>query len=118
MTSVGRARADRQGGMIQVRRSQANRPGCIDLFAGAGGLAEGFRQAGWRILAAVDNDRYAAKTFRLNFPESAFLEADVAEVEPEALLQAARLRREELDCLLGGPPCQSFSYNNHARSAS
>ena len=99
-------------------RRQAGHPGCIDLFAGAGGLAEGFRQAGWRILAAVDNDRYAAKTFRLNFPEAAFLDADLAEIEPEALLQAARLRRGELDCLLGGPPCQSFSYNNHARSAS
>ena len=94
------------------------RPGCIDLFAGAGGLAEGFRQAGWHVLAAVDDDPYAAETFKLNFPNARFSESDVAEVDPRALLRAARLRRGELDCLLGGPPCQSFSYNNHARSAS
>jgi DNA (cytosine-5)-methyltransferase 1 len=42
----------------------------------------------------------------------------VADVKPEVLLKASGLRSGELDCLLGGPPCQSFSYNNHARSAS
>ncbi len=100
------------------KRRGGNGPTCIDLFAGAGGLAEGFRQAGWRILAAVDNDPYAAQTFRLNFPEAAFFEVDVTHLVPAKLLEHARLRSGQLDCLLGGPPCQSFSYNNHARSAS
>ncbi len=101
-----------------MRKAQENRPVCIDLFAGAGGLAEGFRQAGWRILAAIDNDPFAAKTFRLNFPEASFFEEDVSDLEPVRLLKDAGLRPGQLDCLLGGPPCQSFSYNNHARSAS
>src|SRR5262245_44703014 len=94
------------------------RPTCIDLFAGAGGLAEGFRQAGWRILSAVDNDPYAASTFKLNFRKTEFFDRDVARISPAELLGAAGLRRGQLGCLLGGPPCQSFSYNNHARSAS
>lgn len=93
-------------------------PRCVDLFAGAGGLAEGFRQAGWKVTAAVDNDPYAAETFRMNFPEAEFFEEDVRTVSPSALMRAAGVRRGELECLLGGPPCQSFSYNNHARTAS
>lgn len=98
--------------------SNHRKPTCIDLFAGAGGLAEGFQQAGWRILAAVDNDPYSAGTFGLNFPRATFLQKDVTGVTPSELLRAAGLRQGQLDCLLGGPPCQSFSYNNHERSAS
>jgi DNA (cytosine-5)-methyltransferase 1 len=97
--------------------SAKKRRKCVDLFAGAGGLAEGFRQAGWLVAAAVDNDPHAAATFRLNFPETSFFEKDVSEVSAAELMKAAGVKRGELECLLGGPPCQSFSYNNHARSA-
>lgn len=92
-------------------------PTCVDLFSGAGGLAEGFRQAGWSLLAANDDDSHAAQTFRLNFPEASFFEGSVAALDPAALLKETGLARGELDCLIGGPPCQSFSYNNHRRSA-
>ncbi len=101
-----------------MRKHQDSRPTCVDLFAGAGGLAEGFRQAGWRILCAVDNEPYAAETFRLNFPDASFFEEDISRLRPAKLLKDGGLRPGELDCLLGGPPCQSFSYNNHERSAS
>src|SRR6266851_724055 len=93
-------------------------PTCIDLFSGAGGLAEGFRQAGWSILAANDSDANARSTFRLNFPEAVFFEGSVADLAAADLLRAADLKRGELGVLIGGPPCQSFSYNNHERSAS
>src|SRR5262249_28452983 len=42
----------------------------------------------------------------------------ISKLEPGALLREAKLAPGELDCLIGGPPCQSFSYNNHERSAS
>lgn len=70
------------------------------------------------MLAGVDHDRYAAQTFRLNFPRASFFEEDISKLDPGRLLKDAGLRAGQLDCLLGGPPCQSFSYNNHARSAS
>lgn len=92
-------------------------PTCIDLFSGAGGLAEGFRQAGWSVLAGNDADAHAGETFRLNFPEASFFEGSIAHLDPAALLADAGLKPGELDCLIGGPPCQSFSYNNHQRSA-
>jgi DNA (cytosine-5)-methyltransferase 1 len=93
-------------------------PTCVDLFAGAGGLAEGFRQAGWRILAGADLDTFAASTFRANFPDAKFFIGPVSKLKPKQFMKALGLRPGQLDCLIGGPPCQSFSYNNHSRSAS
>lgn len=93
-------------------------PTCIDLFSGAGGFAEGLRQAGWAILTGNDIDSAAGETFRSNFPEASFFEGPISELKAAALLRDTGLQPGELDCLVGGPPCQSFSYNNHQRSAS
>ncbi|MGQ0280008.1 DNA cytosine methyltransferase [Sphingopyxis sp. Q841] len=88
----------------------------MDLFAGAGGLAVGFRNAGWAVVGANDIDKDAGATFRLNFPESVFFEGPVSLLTAETVLRECGLKEGELDCLIGGPPCQSFSYNNHQRS--
>lgn len=87
----------------------------IDLFSGAGGLAEGFRHAGFRTVAANDFDSDAAATFRLNFPEVPFFDRPIEELSAAMLLGAAGVGRGELDVLLGGPPCQAFSVYNHQR---
>lgn len=103
---------------VYPRTSKRGRgPSCIDLFSGAGGLAVGFRQAGWSVLAANDADVEAGKTFRLNFPEATFFEGPISKLKADALMKECGLKPGELDCLIGGPPCQSFSYNNHQRSA-
>lgn len=91
-------------------------PLCLDLFAGAGGLAVGFRNAGWAVAGANDIDKDAGATFRLNFPESVFFEGPVSALTAETVVRECGLQEGELDCLIGGPPCQSFSYNNHQRS--
>src|SRR5262245_40741665 len=88
----------------------------IDLFSGGGGLAEGFRQAGFTILSGVDSDPAAGSTFRHNFPTASFICAEMSKVNPRALIEDGVIGRRTLDCLIGGPPCQSFSYNNHKRS--
>ena len=90
---------------------------CVELFSGAGGLAVGFRAAGWRISAANDIDPDAARTFRENFPEASFFEGPVEQLHAEDILRDCSISRGELGCLAGGPPCQSFSHNNHHRSA-
>lgn len=94
----------------------SGRPTCIDLFAGAGGLAEGFRQARFTILAGTDADESAAKTFTTNFPEASFFLCPISALTGDELLKDTGLRRGQLDCLIGGPPCTAFSYNNHQRS--
>lgn len=87
--------------------------GIVDLFAGAGGLSEGFRQAGYSVLAGTDVDPDACATFALNFPEADTIWGDIRtpEVE-ERILDAAR----KADVVVGGPPCQAFSQvRNHSR---
>jgi len=91
---------------------------CLDLFAGAGGLAIGFREAGFRVVGANDADADAGATFRLNFPEAAFFEGSIVGLTDATVMKDCNLRPGDLDCLIGGPPCQSFSYNNHHRSDS
>lgn len=87
----------------------------VDLFAGAGGLTEGFRQVGFEPLAANDFDLYASATFQKNFPNTPFLSGSVDAITDKQFRDAAGVRVGELDVLLGGPPCQAFSVYNHQR---
>lgn len=88
-------------------------PSVVDLFSGAGGLAEGFRQAGFTVLAGSDNDPDALATFAANFPEARAILGDIrSPVIKEQILEAAC----QATVLVGGPPCQAFSQvRNHAR---
>jgi DNA (cytosine-5)-methyltransferase 1 len=85
----------------------------VDLFAGAGGLAEGFRQAGFAVAAGTDIDPDACASFGLNFPEAETVWGDIrTPVVKERVLHAAR----DAEVIVGGPPCQAFSQvRNHSR---
>lgn len=87
----------------------------IDLFCGAGGLSEGFRQAGYHILAGVDLDQAAGRTFTATHPEATFFCRRIQDVTVQEILETARLAPGELDVLVGGPPCQGYSVYNHQR---
>lgn len=84
-------------------------PTVVDLFCGAGGSSEGFVRAGFKVLAAVDLDETAIKTYRLNHPgvpDERVMNGDIREL-PKGLL--GRLAGRQLDVLVGSPPCQGFS---------
>lgn len=87
----------------------------IDLFCGAGGLSEGFRQAGFHVLVGQDFDSRAGATFAATHPEAKFIGGPIQNVTPEMLLQAAGKKRGEIDVIVGGPPCQGYSVYNHQR---
>ena len=87
----------------------------IDLFCGAGGLSEGFRQAGFRILAGNDSDPFAVETFRESHPGAIVLAGPIEDFTARDFLGVSSLKSGELDCLIGGPPCQAFSVYNHQR---
>lgn len=83
---------------------------CIELFAGAGGLALGLEQAGFEEIGLVEIDHTACETLRINRPNWNVIEEDIVEVSSRDLLKEFKLKEGELDLLSGGYPCQAFSY--------
>jgi len=86
----------------------------VDLFAGAGGFSLGACNIGVNILAAVELSEEACETYRNNIsskssPETKVFNQDILDLCPEAFRKELGLETNELDCLIGGPPCQGFS---------
>lgn len=73
----------------------------IDLFAGCGGMTQGFVDEGFDPLLAVEWDRAAAATYAANFGEDHVIAGDIAAVETRDIPKAR--------VIIGGPPCQGFS---------
>ena len=93
-----------------------HKPTAIDLFCGAGGLSEGFREAGFRVFAGNDFDKFAGETFSATHRDAVFLSGPIENINAKDFLKTSGgLKRGELDCLIGGPPCQAFSVYNHQR---
>ncbi len=83
----------------------------IDLFSGAGGITEGFREARYRCLYANDSMPEAIETFEHNHPGTWADCRNVEKVDPVEIRSKLKMRKGELDVLVGGPPCQGFSIN-------
>ena len=83
-------------------------PSCLDLFSGCGGFAAGFEAAGYRVLAGIDHDQSALKTFAYNFPSSEALNIDLSD-EHQMRSHQRDLRNASIDVVVAGPPCQGFS---------
>lgn len=98
-------------------RKPSRRFTCLDLFAGAGGFSEGFRQAGFHTVAATDHDAWAGATYVLNHEKhgAKFVQGDITrDATKEELFDA--VQGIDLDAVIGGPPCQAFSQvRNHDR---
>jgi DNA (cytosine-5)-methyltransferase 1 len=85
------------------------KPTAVDLFSGCGGLTAGLKRAGFRVLAAVENDPLSVKTYRANHRDVKVREVDIRKLEPVDLLKEINLKVGEVDLLAGCPPCQGFS---------
>lgn len=84
-------------------------PTALDCFAGCGGMTEGFRQAGYRVVGAIEIDPCAVEVYRLNHPGVCVWQNDIKSVSAQSILRMLRLLKGELDLLGGCPPCQGFS---------
>ncbi len=87
----------------------ADAPTVISLFAGCGGSSLGYSMAGFCELLAVEWDKNAVDTFRLNFPDVPIYHGDIAKLTVEECLRLAGIQSGQLDVLDGSPPCQGFS---------
>ena len=86
----------------------------IDLFSGAGGFSEGFHQQGkFECLLAIDNFRPAALSFSANFPRTIVLMEDIKNVN--SLVLEEILGDEEIDLVIGSPPCEPYTGANPRR---
>jgi DNA (cytosine-5)-methyltransferase 1 len=100
-----------------------HRPIAVDLFAGVGGMSLGFEQAGFDVVAALEQDPAHAAAHRFNFPHCSVIEDDAMSVGAKRILEAVRdgMRLHErpskgrptIDVIFGGPPCQGFSVGGH-----
>jgi len=80
-----------------------------DFFSGCGGTTRGFADAGISPLLAVDWDRDAVATFRLNFPGTPVIERDIREVGVEEVVGLLRPALESVMLFAGCAPCQPFA---------
>lgn len=89
--------------------SNLKQPTVIDLFAGAGGMTEGLRKAGFKSLLANEYDEMAAKTFAYNHPSTPLIVRDIKNLTLDEIKEKTGLHVGELSLIAGGPPCQGFS---------
>lgn len=76
-----------------------------DLFAGVGGMSEGFKMAGFNISFAVEYDKDIAYAYEQNHIGTKMFNTDICQ------LDAKQLHNDfpNIDVIIGGPPCQGFS---------
>lgn len=74
----------------------------ISLFSGCGGLDLGFEKAGFSIPVANEFDKTIWATFKANHPETKLIEDDIRNIKEDNF-------PNNVDGIIGGPPCQSWS---------
>lgn len=86
----------------------------IDIFSGCGGVSCGLTRAGFKVKAAVDNEKKAVNVYLSYQPLSRVnvLMEDVHKVSAQKLLKISGLRKDDLYLFAGCPPCQNFSRQN------
>ena len=85
----------------------------LDLFCGGGGLSEGFLQAGYDVVAGVDVNEDFLATYEHNHEDALAIQADLSTVGPEEFFEEYPVDPEEIDVVIGGPPCKGFSIAGH-----
>ena len=85
----------------------------LDLFSGAGGMSEGFLQAGFQIPCATDFSKEAAETYinrhkQLGYDINYYC-GDIRELTKSKRKLKELIGEHEIDVIVGGPPCQGFS---------
>ena len=87
---------------------ERNKYRVIDLFCGCGGISEGFcNTKRVKLIGAIDIDSAACDTYKLNFPNANVICGDINEITVEST------GFEDIDIIIGGPPCQGFSRLNY-----
>jgi DNA (cytosine-5)-methyltransferase 1 len=98
----------------QAKNKKAKKPKIIDLFCGAGGFSLGFINEGFKVELANDIEAVAIETYTFNHPDistNKILNGDIKEI----VTNIDKYLDTDIDVIIGGPPCQSFSSANQQR---
>lgn len=109
----GRTVRENAGELLIMAKKQLK---AISLFSGAMGLDLGLEQAGFDILACVENEKKCVETIAHNRPDVKLYPEDINNVDPLLILKDLGLRPGQVDLVAGGPPCQAFSTAGRRRS--
>ena len=99
---------------LQKKSEKIPKPRIIDFFCGAGGLSLGFGLEGYQIDLANDHEEVCIETFKYNHPEireDRIISGDIREI----VNHIENYLTNEIDVVIGGPPCQGFSSANQQR---
>lgn len=99
---------------LQQKERVTKKPIIADFFAGAGGLSLGFIQNGYKVCFANDFEEVCVNTYRYNHPETPsknVLQADIRKI----IDNIEEYIHEDVDVVIGGPPCQGYSSANQQR---
>lgn len=80
----------------------------IDLFCGCGGMSKGLTDAGLNVIAGIDIWDKAVESYNKNALHKAYC-ADLTQLPPEKFNELYNKENKNVDIIVGGPPCQSFS---------
>ncbi|NDV43080.1 DNA cytosine methyltransferase [Flagellimonas sediminis] len=84
-------------------------PIALSFFSGAMGLDLGIEKAGFKTLLACEVDKACRKTIVKNRPDMALI-GDISDYSAKDIREKAGLDQDdEIDLVVGGPPCQAFS---------
>jgi DNA (cytosine-5)-methyltransferase 1 len=82
----------------------------LDLFAGVGGLSYGFsHDDNFEIVAANELLPDMAKAYSLNHPKVKMYNCDIKDFGVKNLAEDLNIKKNDIDLIVGGPPCQAFS---------
>ena len=100
--------------IIQEKANKKTGPRTVDFFCGAGGLSLGFSKEGFQVDLANDYEDVCIETFRYNHPEVPDDRVILGDIR-NIVDHIENYINDEIDVVIGGPPCQGFSSANQQR---
>ena len=92
-----------------IQTPRTKKPIALSFFSGALGLDQGIEKAGFEIRLACEIDKYSRQTIALNRPNVALIGDLTEHTASEILSYAGLSKSDDIDLIMGGPPCQAFS---------